>query len=249
MRTTGIFEWKSTRPEYVPFYVFEGRLRGEFTGVLEYKRRESYTDSNGKTQTRVEYDEYARVGIPFRGRAVGAETRTDGATPCAIYAGFDFRRQYVEGALHPGMSDATLSRAVPLNQAESPPLAGVGAFTMKPSFAFAKAHERLRAIAHADASTLLYSGELDHLEFRRRRGGGLLAGLFGGGVACPKNDWVQPDRRFVQDLAYEVEGARLHGRGVVLMPVWVVEYTYSGEAYRCFVSGVDGRVSRIPHLL
>ena len=71
----------------------------------------------------------------------------------------------------------------------------------------------------------------------------------GSRLACPKNDWVQPDRRFVQDLAYEVEGARLHGRGVVLMPVWVVEYTYSGQAYRCFVSGVDGRVSRIPHLL
>lgn len=221
-RTTGIFALKSIRPEHVPFYVFEGQLRGSFTGVLEYKRREDYMDRDGKTRTRTLRDHYARPGIPLSGRPVGA----DCAVATAIYAGFDFRARFVDAALHGGISEAVLSRAVPVNMAHSPPFTGVGAFMMKPSFALAKAHERLRDEAAADATKALHSGAADQLEFRLVSGGGGLSGIFSGSIACPARDWQQPSSRQVEDLVFELKGARLHDHGVVLLPVWVAEYTY-----------------------
>lgn len=234
--TSGIFELKSIRPEHVPCYVFEGQLHGQFTGVLTYKRNEVWYDVNGKRHTRRARDEYYRQAIPFAGRRpIGADT----AALAAVYAGFEYRTKYAEPAATGSLTEEALSRAVPLTEAEAPAFTGVGAFAMKPSYAFARVQARLVRHALEEATATLHSAACDRLEFH---GGGFYP-------ACPSKDWQQPDSRHVRDVEFELEGARLHDRGVCLTPLWVVEYTYGGEPFRCFVGGVHANVTGITHLL
>ena len=259
LMTTGSFALKSIRAERVPAYVFSGQaLRGTFTGVLTYRSQEPYLDTNGKVGMRTVRHEYWRHDIPFVSRRpMGLDSAHSDDEKPAVYAGFDYRTQYVEGALLHGLSEAALSRAVPLTWADDPPFTGVGAFTMKPSFAFVRAHGRMRRVAIADADNALRSDpHVRSLEFplgkewpRFPLGFSLPSAVFGHDVACPARDSRQPDIVEAMNVQYEVEGASLHERGVLLLPVWVVEYTFGGEGYRCFVSGIDGHVGGITHLL
>ena len=240
-KKSGTFALTSLQPAHVPFYVFSGRLRGSFTGVLTYTRTERYTNHNGKAASRVQRDEFTREGIPFL-TAVGADT----AEQAAIYAGFDYRAAFVERALHGGISEAVLATAVPLTQAEAPASTGVGAFAMRPSFAFAKVQERLTSLARAEAEATLRSAAANRLEYHKVGHHRLFGG---GGVARPASDWEQPVERSVEYLhADELEEPRLHGRGVLLLPLWVAQYSFGGEPYRCFVSGVDAQVGGLTHL-
>ena len=164
------------------------------------------------------------------------ESSTGASTPEAfVYAGFQHRAECVEGAVR---GRAALAHVVRLNEARSPPFTGIGAFEMKPSFAYARVDERLRAVARAEAEHELQYGNARALTYRYRGGGGLMSP----GVACPATDWSGPYSYDVENVAYELAGARLHDRGVVLLPVWIVEYAFEGEVYNCFVGGVDARV-------
>jgi hypothetical protein len=60
---------------------------------------------------------------------------------------------------------------------------------------------------------------------------------------------AEPDRVSAESVEFELAHARLSARGVVLLPSFVVEYTYSGGGYRAFVSGLDGHVGGLTHLL
>lgn len=230
--TTGLFALKSVRPRHLPFYVFEGRLTGSFTGVLSYRRTVRTTDTAGKSHSRRVTDYYERHDIPFRRPApMGA----DEAKAMGVYAGFDFRSEYVEGALLEGLDEAALSRAVPLTAADAPLGAGVEAFAMKPSYAAARVHERLRRDATEEARHTLRSDAARELVYRRCRRNvwdrDLFGELFGGDVAQPSRDWTQPDGYDVESVQYTLAEPRLHDAGVVLLPAYVVEYSYSGEQY------------------
>ena len=235
-------------PKFVPFYVFgSDRLVGNFTGVLEYTSTTSYTDADGKTRSKRVTDEYERTGITFLGkRPMGA----DQPMRSAIYAGFEYRAKFVSGAVLPGISESVLSRAVRLNDAFAPESIGVEAFAMKPSFAFDKALKHTREFAEAEARRTLGSDECRRMKYTRRTMRHSLFDVFlGSDVACPAEDWTQPSRSYIEDVRYNVEGARLHERGVIFLPVWVVEYTFGGTPYRCFISGLDGHASGLTHLL
>ena len=238
--STQKFALTSIRPEFLPFYCFEGRLHGTFTGVLIYRRRETYTDSNGKSHSRIVEDEYVCPDIPFA-QHVGADLWNT----TYVYAGFEYRHEYVEDALLRCMSAQRLSKAVRLNQAAADVTAGVGAFSMKPSFAFARMYPELKRHAGSAAMKMMRTGQIDHLQYQYR-GFGLLWGLWG--YACPAKDWMQPDDRRVDAVTYDLDGARLCEHGVVLLPAWIVEYTHGGEPFRAFVGGIDGRVAGLPHL-
>ena len=245
------FALHSLRSEHLPFYVFEGRVQGRFTGVLTYTDTTYYTDRNGKRQSRLSYRYYAREDIPFVARQP-----TGASTPEAfVYAGFQHRAECVEGAVR---GRAALAHVVRLNEARSPPFTGIGAFEMKPSFAYARVDERLRAVARAEAEHELQYGNARALTYRYRGGGGLtykpkwddlIRKIDTPGVACPATDWRAPYSYHVENVAYELAGARLHDRGVVLLPVWIVEYAFEGEVYNCFVGGVDARVRGLTHMV
>merc|ERR1711879_247104 len=55
----------------------------------------------------------------------------------------------------------------------------------------------------------------------------------------------QPDKFNVQKLSVKLDNAKLHDFGVVLLPVWVIEYKWKsdGVLYRGFVNGQNGKAS------
>lgn len=100
-----------------------------------------------------------------------------------------------------------LAEARPLNAAHAPPLTGVDAFTMKPSFAFAKVHPRLYDRASGAAKTALHSKHADGLVYTSR------TNFVFDTQACPATDWFGPYDRRVEHLTYTLERPRLHGKG------------------------------------
>ena len=50
-----------------------------------------------------------------------------------------------------------------------------------------------------------------------------------------------PDYDRVEEVSFELKEQRLHDKGVVLLPVWAIEYTCLGQRYRGFVSGLPPR--------
>jgi len=245
--TSGTFELRSVQPHHLPFYMFTGVLTGTFTGVCTYSESETFWDLNGKKRNRTKHVDYVHHDIPF-----AREKPLNASNPevMGVYAGFDFRRTYVEQA---ALLDAStvnektlMAMATPLTTASSPASTGVGAFAMKPSFAFRKVWEGLNREAHRAANQEMNTPAVRSLKFRRTSG---YSGLFGTDVACPATDWQKPGSTSVRSVKYELSSARLHERGVLMLPIWVVDYSYAGEPYRCFVSGLNGRVGGITHLL
>ena len=55
-------------------------------------------------------------------------------------------------------------------------------------------------------------------------------------IRCPLN--TTPDYERVASVKYNLVGARLHDKGMVLLPVWVIEYLCLGHSFRAFVSAI-----------
>ena len=127
-----------------------------------------------------------------------------------VYAGFDYPPWYVEEALLTGGGAAS---GMPLSAANAPPTTRVGAFAMNPAFAYDLVHARLGAVAHAAATTAFLAKSEVHRKAHEIR---------------------------VEDVKHELHLPSLADGGVLLMPCFVCEYTFDGEPYRCFVSGING---------
>ena len=135
------FSLRSLTPEFVPFFIFQGRLHGSFTGVIN--------EGSGEDATK----EYFRdLEINPRLSMDVTASMPDGARDVAIYAGFVFPWRYIQEALLKGGGNVA---AVPLDAAEAPPGTHVGYFEMHPSFAYAKVLlEREALRRHAEAAAM-----------------------------------------------------------------------------------------------
>ena len=210
---------RAVRPCHVPFYVFEGTLAASFTGTIGYDDG-AESDAHGLVQAR----EFTRSDIGCESVDIGADT---GAVS-AVYAGFKFRRLFLRQALSDGLSEGLLQSAVPLRQLVGQPAGAVADdFEMKPSFAYReRIHQRLPEVAHHHAECRMRHDVTRALDFwcgeERVR-------------PCDR----EPDYDFVSDVAYELEAPRLHDRGVIALPVWVVEYACLGQSFRAFISATD----------
>ena len=225
------------QPCYLPFYVFEGDLGVRFTGTIGYEDDEEFTAS----------------GIQCAPFHLGADQGSIGA----VYAGFDFRRLLVRRALAADLSDHLLQTAIPedmLSADDKPRGTAVHEFTMKPSFAYKfRVLERLPEVAHHLAERHMQGGGVDGVVFEAAagaagaRGGGGGGGGDGGGdgggggatLAARTPAAHPPAYTLVDDVTFEVSGARLHDKGVVQLPAWVVTYACLGKQYRGFVSAVQ----------
>ena len=119
---------RALRPCHVPFYVFQGTLNVNFTGVIGY-------DDGGESDScgRVQASEYERREIECPPVSIGA----DSGNVSAVYAGFAYRRVFVRRALAEGLSESMLQSAVPLTRLSAQPQGTVAEdFEMKPSFAY-----------------------------------------------------------------------------------------------------------------
>lgn len=223
---------QAVRPEYVPFFIFKGQIQGTFTGVLTY--RNSLGGNRRET-------EYARTGLKIEKRDINART-------LSVYAGFEHPARYVEEALLTG------GAAVPLDAADAPPTTKVGAFAMKPSFAYGLVQERLKTTAQEAALWALRTGQFDRLAFRQRGllGGDTMWSTMGGdrlwsSDIIPANLWGGHYRSRIEDLKCELYPAGLAERGVVLRPCFVCEYTHDSKPYVCWVNGVNGQLVGMTH--
>jgi len=134
-----------------------------------------------------------------------------------VYAGFDYPPWYVEEALLTGGGEAS---GVPLSATYAPPTTRVGAFAMNPAFAYDLVHARLGAVAHAAATTAFLAKSEVHRKAYEIR---------------------------VEDVEDELHLPSLADGGVLLMPCFVCEYTFDGEPYTCFVSGINGQLIGMTH--
>jgi hypothetical protein len=157
----------------------------------------------------------------------------------AVYAGFEHPQWHIGEALLTGGGAAD---AAPLNEIHTPPMTGVRAFAMNPAFAYSLVHERLRTVAQVAGLKAFESGSLNAKRFTERSPLGIPV-LFPA-VRSPSGAWT-PNAK-CEDLTWELHGRSLATHGCVLLPCFVCEYTHAGEAYRCFVSGVNGQVHRNP---
>ena len=128
-----------------------------------------------------------------------------------VYAGFDYPPWYVEEALLTGGGEAS---GIPLSAANAPPTTRVGAFAMNPAFAYDLVHVRLGEVADAAATTAF--------------------------LAKSAEERPNAHHVHVEDVKHELHLPSLADGGVLLMPCFVCEYTFDGEPYRCFVSGING---------
>jgi len=209
---------RAVRPCVVPFYIFDGKLRVEFTGVAGYDDG-GESDARGITQA----TEYVRRGLSCPPLPIGAGT----GGVSAVYAGFDFRRAFLRQALTGNLSEALLEQAVPLPSVDLPAGTYREAFQMKPSFAYiVRVQDRLPEVAHHIAEQQMDANEARALPFWREDGSS----------QTPAE--VEPAYTRVEDVTHEMTDARLHDRGVITLPVWAVEYLFLGKPYRAFVSGV-----------
>ena len=134
-----------------------------------------------------------------------------------VYAGFDYPPWYVEEALLTGGGKAS---GMPLSAAYAPPTTRVGAFAMNPAFAYDLVHARLGAVAEAAATTAFLAKSEVHRKAYEIR---------------------------VEDMKHELHLPSLADGGVLLMPCFVCEYTFDGEPYTCFVSGINGQLIGMTH--
>ena len=134
-----------------------------------------------------------------------------------VYAGFDYPPWYVEEALLTGGGEAS---GMPLSAAYAPPTTRVGAFAMNPAFAYDLVHARLGAVAEAAATTAFLAKSEVHRKAYEIR---------------------------VEDMKHELHLPSLADGGVLLMPCFVCEYTFDGEPYTCFVSGINGQLIGMTH--
>jgi len=134
-----------------------------------------------------------------------------------VYAGFDYPPWYVEEALLTGGGEAS---GIPLSAANAPPTTREGAFAMNPAFAYDLVHARLGAVADAAATTAFLAKSEVHRKAHEVR---------------------------VEDVKHELHLPSLADGGVLLMPCFVCKYTFDGEPYRCFVSGINGQLIGMTH--
>ena len=150
----------------------------------------------------------------------------------AVYAGFDFRRMFVREALSGDLDEELLMRAVPLSQLPSVAGHGVEAFKMKPSFAYVEhVQERLTGLAYHEAETDLSTEAAAALHYASATNGGATS-------ICPANEAREPCYRRVEAVSFALESARLHTHGVLMLPLYAVEYTLLGQRFRAFVSAL-----------
>ena len=226
--------FRDVRPCHVPYYIFAGEQKITFTAVVGYDRSSDASDTAAK--------EFKCQGITCDSVQIGA----DNGPVAAVYAGFDFRRIYVRQALSADLSEDLLASAVPLpHVTDLPESAGVEAFKMKPSFAYKhRMTARLPSVAYSVAEAHVQADSMSSLVYEDSEGH----------AVCPDTEASKPAYYRVEEVEYALESARLHDRGVVMLPVWVVEYTFLGQPFRAFVSAlkrreeptVAGMVHRMP---
>ena len=135
-----------------------------------------------------------------------------------VYAGLDYPPWYVEEALLTGGGEAS---GMPLSAANAPPTTRVGAFAMNPAFAYDLVHVRLGEVADAAATTAF--------------------------LAKSAEERPNAHHVHVEDVKHELHLPSLADGGILLMPCFVCEYTFDGEPYRCFVSGINGQLIGMTH--
>ena len=202
------------RPCHVPFYVFTGELRTTCTGVVNLHSRD--------------YKREAIVVPPI-------QLNADAGPTMGVYAGFDFRRLYVRQALSGDLTEDLLQSAVPHGALTSgqqlPAGTVVESFKMKPSFAYVRRlQERLLATGFHEAEMHMHTSSARALTYTtadRQR------------IVCPASEYRSRNLSLrVEQVEWALEDARLHDHGVVLLPLWAVEYTFLGQRFRAFVSAL-----------
>ena len=221
----------AVRPCWVPYYVFEGTLEVAYTGVAVYDDPAdggSGGGSGGSSSSAAEHAPGREVRLPGL-RCPPVSMGASMGPTMAVYAGFGFRRVFVREAISGDLADGMLAAAVPLSQLQTATAGhGVEAFKMKPSFAYVShVLERLEGLAHHDAQAHFGALGLDGLggSMRDEEGGAAAAGA------------ALASRR-VEDIACELSEARLHTKGVVMLPLYAIEYSFLGQRFRAFVSAM-----------
>ena len=223
---------QAVRPYMLPFYVFEGTLHVNFTGVVGYKAGDE-SDAYGKWQA----SEFKHHNIDCPPIDLGADT----GSVSAVYAGFGFRRLFVRQALAGGLTEELLQQSVPLTHipaAGKPVGIDVQPFEMKPSFAFVqRLQERLPEVAHHAAECRMRTAEVRSLSYAHSEAPSCdEPGEGGAKLVRPMS--IQPDYDRVDQVQFDLQAARLHARGIVVLPVWAIEYVCLGQSYRAFVSAL-----------
>ena len=161
--------------------------------------------------------------------SLGAHT----APVSAVYAGFNFRRLFVRRALGETLTEELLGTATPYSESDNLRGVGVEQFQMKPSFAYRqRILERLPELAHLEAERDMLQPDTRNRIFDTPDGRNHSLGT----SEAVSDYWER-----VEDVEYQLSDARLHDRGVILLPMWVVEYVLLGQPFRAFVSGLPPR--------
>lgn len=146
---------------------------------------------------------------------------------------------FLRQALSASLSEELLQTAVPLRQLRGQPAGAIADdFEMKPSFAYReRILHRLPEVAHHHAESRMSDGGVRDMSF------------WSGEDSVRPCD-ATPTYDHVDGVEFVLEGPRLHDRGVVALPVWVLEYTCLGQSFRAFVSALraeDVRVAGMRH--
>ena len=144
------------------------------------------------------------------------------------YAGTEFRSSYIEEAV----SEIDARNAVPLNDRMLPKSkipGGIHPFSIKPSYAFSRLMKKLETTSNILAKNYLNSSpDLDFF------------GINSSDSYVKNPRYSTPFRTKVKSIRCKFENYgldKLHG--LVLMPLWICEYSYFGTTYRAFVNGAS----------
>lgn len=255
-RMLGQLNVRVVRPMHVPYYVFVGDLEVNFTGVI------SYDDLPG-----VEYARPGISCEPLRldaghGRTTAVYAGFDFRRKYVRQAlPPDLSEELLEAAVPYTELTGPIFRDLEARRTAG---AGVEAFQVKPGFAYVhRIEERLpllaQQLAQAKLATVLRGEERDcaglptparePLKFRQvgegeapsdpssyprcaRAGGRSVV------PAAEQHNMPAHRRTRVDDVTVEFDGARLHDKGVLVLPLWAVEYDFLGQPFRAFVSAL-----------
>jgi len=231
--TFGVVANALARPMHVPFYCFAGRLSIAFTGLLGCEQ----ADGGVKWYERNNLS--FSVSTACAGRAMFVNARPDSQSSTLI-----------DECLSNTLNEQVLD--VDASWSPSKPY-GIDAFRITPETAASELSggqlsSRLASIATCEACRWLDSPRGRSLVYQPH---GSPSEMRSGEFDELRPDGtVESNGRLLtraEDIRWRLDNLRLHERGVVLIPVWTIDYYWNDEPCLAFVSGHDAKVAGVAH--
>ena len=243
------------RPIHVPFYVFDGQLEVTFTGVV------GYDDGDEEEARSVSPREYVHAGIRCPPTQLGADAGATTAVYAGfdfrrLYVRQALSRDLSDELLLTAVPFNELTGSPAGAGVEAfkmkPSFAYLNRILERlPEIAHHEAERHVTAggseppLQPAACTSVCGHGEADARRATRLTSPSHRAQMEDTSVqalqfegadgtrVCPHSATRHPDYERVDDVTFEYDKtARLHDRGVVLLPVWVIEYTLLGKVRR-----------------